>query len=172
MTASTLTLPSDREIVMHREFNAPARVVFDVWTKPEHVRKWYGVRQTTVTVCDIELRVGGSWRWVIVKPNGMEIAFSGVFLEIDPPHRLQRTEVFEAMPGAGCVVTQTFDETDGRTLHTMTMLFESKEHRDICLQSGMEKGVEECYSNIDALLAAIEAVSSIPPQPPASSLPA
>ena len=94
---STLTLPSDREIVLTRVFDAPrAHILFEVWTKPEHVRKWYGVRSTTVTVCEIDLRVGGAWRWVVAKPGGMEIAFSGVFLEIDPPRRLKRTEVFES----------------------------------------------------------------------------
>ena len=149
----TLTVPSDLEIVMQRVFNAPARTLFDVWTKPEHVRKWYAVRSTTVTVCDIDLRVGGAWRWVLTKPQGMEIAFSGVFLEIDPPHRLQRTEIFESMPGPGCIVTLTFDEEEGQTMLTMNMLFQTKQERDICLKSGMELGVQECYRKIDELLA-------------------
>jgi uncharacterized protein YndB with AHSA1/START domain len=151
----TLALPSDLEISFARTFNAPARAVFEMWTKPEHVRKWYGVRSTIVTVCDIDLRVGGAWRWVVAKPHGLEIAFSGVFLDIDPPHRLQRTEVFEGMPGPGAVVTLTFDEKDGQTTLTSHMLFENKRERDICLKSGMELGVKECYQNIDALLAAI-----------------
>jgi uncharacterized protein YndB with AHSA1/START domain len=126
-----------------------------VWTKPEHVKKWYGVRSTTVTVCDIDLRVGGAWRWVVTKPQGMEIAFSGVFREIDPPRRLQRTEVFEAIPGSESVVTLTFDEKDGQTMLTSHMLFPSKAHRDACLQSGMELGVKECYQKIDELLATL-----------------
>src|SRR5258708_18052803 len=150
----TVALQSDREIVMQRVFNAPARTLFDVWTKPEHVRKWYGVRSTTVTVCDIDLRVGGAWRWVVTKPQGMEIAFSGVFREIDPPRRLQKTERFEAMPGES-VVTLSFDERDGQTTLTINMLFENKAQRDICLQSGMELGVKECFQNIDALLATL-----------------
>src|SRR5258708_30849035 len=150
-----LTLPSDREIVLTRVFHAPAQAVFEMWTKPEHVRKWYAVRSTTMTVCDMDQRVGGRWRWVVTTPKGMEIAFSGVFREIDPPRRLQRTEIFEAMPGAGCIVTLTFDENDGQTTLTMTMLFETKEHRDICLHSGMELGVQECYPNIDAILATL-----------------
>jgi uncharacterized protein YndB with AHSA1/START domain len=153
--ASTLTLPSDREIVMQRVFNAPARALFEVWTKPEHVRKWYGVRSTTVTVCEIDLRVGGAWRWVVAKPQGMEIAFSGVFLEIDPPRRLRRTELFEAMPGSESIVTFTFDEKDGRTTLTIHMLFQKKEHRDGCLHSGMELGVKECFQNIDEILASL-----------------
>jgi uncharacterized protein YndB with AHSA1/START domain len=152
---STLTLPSDRELVMTRAFNAPAPILFDMWTKPEHVRKWYGVRSTTVTVCDIDLRIGGAWRWVVTTPQGMEIAFSGVFREIDPPRRLQRTEIFEAMPGPGAIVTLTFDENDGQTTFTMHMLFENKQHRDICLRSGMDVGVRECFQKIDELIAAL-----------------
>ena len=148
-----LTLPSDREIVLTRVFHAPAQAVFEMWTKPEHVRKWYAVRSTTMTVCDMDQRVGGRWRWVVTTPKGMEIAFSGVFREIDPPRRLQRTERFEAMPGES-VVTLTFDETDGQTTLTMHMLFESKADRDVCLRSGMELGVKECYEKMDELLAA------------------
>jgi uncharacterized protein YndB with AHSA1/START domain len=151
----TLTLPSDREIVMTRAFSAPARTLFEVWTKPEHVRKWYAVRSTTMTVCEIDLRVGGAWRWVLLHPKGGEIAFSGVFSEIDPPHRLQRTEVFEAMPGAESLVTQTFDEKDGQTTITINMLFKSKQDRDICLKSGMELGVKECFQKIDELVATL-----------------
>jgi uncharacterized protein YndB with AHSA1/START domain len=149
---TTLTLPSDLELAMQRVFSAPASTLFDVWTKPEHVRKWYGVRSTTVTVCDIDLRVGGKWRWVVTKPQGMEIAFSGVFREIDPPHRLQRTERFEAMPGSESIVTLTFDEKDGQTTFTMHMLFNSKAERDGCLHSGMDLGVKECFQKIDELL--------------------
>ncbi|MGD0301678.1 MAG: SRPBCC family protein [Bryobacteraceae bacterium] len=150
-----LTLPTDREIVMTREFNAPARILFEVWTKPEHVRKWYAVRGTTMTVCEIDLRVGGAWRWVVTHPKGGEIAFSGVFREVDPPRRLQRTEVFESVPGAESLVTLTFDEHDGQTTLTINMLFKSKQDRDICLRSGMELGVKECFQKIDELMAGL-----------------
>jgi len=149
---TTLTLPSDTEIAMTRAFQAPASVLFDMWTKPEHVRNWYGVRGTTVTVCDIDLRVGGAWRWVSTR-NGMEIAFSGEFREIDPPRRLQRTERFEAMPGSA-LVTLTFDENAGQTMLTVHMQFDTKAERDICLKSGMELGVNECFQNIDRLIVA------------------
>jgi uncharacterized protein YndB with AHSA1/START domain len=151
----TLTLPSDTEIVMQRVFHAPARTLFEVWTKPEHVRKWYPVRGTTMTVCEIDLRVGGAWRWVVTHPKGGDIAFSGVFREIDPPRRLQRTEVFEAMPGPGSLGTLTFDEQDGQTTLTINMLFQSKQDRDVCLRSGMELGVKECFQKIDELVAAL-----------------
>ena len=149
---TTLTLPSDTELVMTRAFQAPAQILFDMWTKPEHVRQWYGVRGTTVTVCDIDLRPGGAWRWVVAR-DAMEIAFSGVFREIDPPRRLVRTERFEAMPGPGAIVTLTFDENGGQTTLTMHMRFPSKADRDVCLRSGMELGVRECFQNIDRLVA-------------------
>lgn len=152
---STLTLPSDRELVIQRVFKTSARTLFDVWTKPEHVKKWYAVRSTTVTGCEIDLRVGGAWRWVSTKPPGIEIAFSGVFKEIDPPKRLQRTEWFEAIPGAESIVTMTFDEKDGLTTFTLHMLFPGKGDRDMCLKSGMELGVKECFENIDALVATL-----------------
>ena len=152
-SAATQFTASGRTLVIERVFNAPRTLVYDMWTKPEHVRKWYGVRSTTVTVCDIDLRVGGAWRWVVMTPNGMDVAFSGVFLELDPPHRFQKTEFFEAMPGSGSVVTFTFDEKDGQTTLTMHMQFDTKEDRDVCLHSGMEHGVKEIYRNIDALLA-------------------
>jgi uncharacterized protein YndB with AHSA1/START domain len=92
---------------------------------------------------------------VLLHPKGGEIAFSGVFREIDPPHRLQRTEVFEAMPGGESLVTLTFDEKDGQTTLTINMLFNSKQDRDVCLRSGMELGVKECFQKIDELVATL-----------------
>jgi len=99
--------------------------------------------------------VGGAWRWVVTHPKGGEIAFSGVFREVDPPRRLQRTEVFESVPGAESLVTLTFDEHDGQTTLTINMLFKSKQDRDICLRSGMELGVKECFQKIDELMAGL-----------------
>src|SRR6185369_14768803 len=113
---------------------------------------WYGVRQTTVTVCEIDLRVGGKWRWVVSRP-GLEVAFSGVFQEIDAPRLLRRTEWFEAIPGAESVVTLTFDEQEGQTMLIMHMRFADKVGRDMCLQSGMELGIRECFQKIDELIA-------------------
>ena len=148
-----ITLPSELEIEIVRVFKAPARVVFDMWTKPEHVRKWYGVRGTTVTVCEIDLRVGGACRFVVTRPPALEIAFSGVFREIDPPRRLQRTEVYEGMPGAESILTQTFEEKDGETTMTLNMRFPNKQARDMALKSGMELGIRECFEKMDELLA-------------------
>jgi uncharacterized protein YndB with AHSA1/START domain len=114
-----------------------------------------------VTVCNIDLRVGGAWRWVVTKPQGTEIAFSGVFREIDAPRRLVRTERFEAMPGPDCIVTLSFDEKDGQTTLTMSMLFENKEQRDGRLHSGIELGVRECYQKIDELVATLQPVTRL-----------
>ncbi len=147
----TLTPRGDLELVMTRAFKAPASLLYDMWTKPEHVQKWYPVRGTTMTVCEIDLRVGGAWRWVIARP-GMEIGFAGVFRELAPPHRLQRTEVYEGMPGPGCLMTLTFDERGSETMLTIDMLFATKADRDMCLKSGMELGVKEGFAKIDVLV--------------------
>jgi uncharacterized protein YndB with AHSA1/START domain len=92
---------------------------------------------------------------VVTTPQGIEVAFSGVFREIDPPHRIQRTERFEGMPGSECLVTLAFDEKDGQTMFTLHMLFQSEEQRDACLRSGMELGLKECYQKIDELVATL-----------------
>jgi len=150
-----LTLLDDFEIVMQRSFEASPETLFDVWTQPKHVRNWYGVRGTTVTICDIDLRVGGAWRWVVTRPPSMEIAFPGVFLEINRPHSFRRTEKFEGYSDNECIVTVSFAEQAGQTMLTMSMRFGSKEERDGCLKSGMELGVEECMNNIAVIVAAM-----------------
>jgi uncharacterized protein YndB with AHSA1/START domain len=144
-----LTMPSDREIVITRVFDAPRSLVFEAWTKPEHVRNWYGLRSLETIVCDIDLRVGGRWRWGQADPDGQEIVFSGEYLEISPPERLVYTESFEQMPGGDPVVTTlVFDEHEGRTTLTSTSVWPSKEIRDAALASGMEHGVVETYDRL------------------------
>lgn len=152
---ATITLPSDRETVITREFDAPAGLVFDAFTKPDLVHQWYGLRTGTMTVCEIDLRPGGHWRYVQAFPDqAFEVGFSGVYQEVDRPNRLVHTEEFEAMPGTGYVVTTTFAENDGRTTVTSHMLYQLPEHRDGHLQSGMEWGVNETYVRLDEYLAA------------------
>jgi uncharacterized protein YndB with AHSA1/START domain len=147
--ALTLTFPSDRETVITRAFNAPRRLVFDAWTMPEHVRHWYGPRHLTLTVCEIDLRPGGAWRYVVQAPDGSEYGFSGEYREIAPPERPVYTEGFEAMPGADYLVTTTFDEQDGKTTLTSRLLYKSQEHRDGHLNSGMEPGMRETLERLD-----------------------
>jgi uncharacterized protein YndB with AHSA1/START domain len=153
---ASISTPSDTEIVITRVFDAPAAILFDTWTKPEHVRNWYGLRSMKTTVVDIDLRVGGAWRWVQEADDGTEVAFSGVYNEIDPPGRLVYTEGFEAMPGPPLVVTLTFDEHDGKTTLTSHSPCPSVEVRDAILQSGMEYGVNETYERLDELLATLQ----------------
>ncbi|MEU4495484.1 SRPBCC family protein [Streptomyces sp. NPDC023998] len=150
---TTLTTPSDLEIVITRDFDAPRSLVWEAWTKPEHVRRWYGLRSMTTTVIEIDLRPGGAWRWGQAEPNGQEVVFSGVYKEIVPPERLVYTEGFEQMPGSGeTVVTLTFEEKDGRTTLTSTSVWPSMEVRDVAMASGMEWGVIETYARLDELL--------------------
>ncbi len=152
---ATLTTPSDTEILVTREFDAPAPIVFDTWTKPEHVKNWYGLRSLKTTVCDVDLRVGGAWRWVQETDDGTEVGFSGVYEEIDRPGRLVFTQGYEQMPGAEIVVTLTFDEHEGKTTLTSHMQCPSQELRDGMLQSGMEWGMNETYERLDELVATL-----------------
>jgi uncharacterized protein YndB with AHSA1/START domain len=152
--ATTVTLPSDRELVITRTFEAPRRLVFEALTRPEHVRRWYGPRRLSLTVCEIDLRPGGAWRYVMRDPDsGAEFGFSGVYREVTPPERLVSTECYEAMPGHDYLVTVTLDEHDGKTTLRSHLLYQSVEDRDGHLQSGMEAGVRETYDRLAELLA-------------------
>lgn len=150
----TLTLPSDREIVLTRVFNAPRRLVFDAWTQPEHVKRWFGAYgNMEVPVCEIDLRVGGTWRYVLCDPsNGTEYGFSGEYREIVPPERLVVTERYEPVPGSEHLNTLTLTEKDGKTTLHVHILYSSVEHRDGQLQSGMEVGMRETLDCLEELL--------------------
>lgn len=154
---ATITLLSDTELLISREFNAPPALVWEAITRPEHVRNWYGMCIFTMDVCEIELRVGGSWRYVLRDPSGMTFAFSGEYLEIEPPGRLVSTERYEAIPNSDyrCVLTLT--DVGGRTLFRNHLTYQSQAHRDGHLQSGMETGMNETYRRLDELLAGMVA---------------
>ncbi|MGW0117671.1 SRPBCC domain-containing protein [Streptomyces sp. NPDC003327] len=149
-----LTTPADRELVITRTFDAPPQRVWDAWTRPEEVRVWYGVSALTTTVVDIDLRIGGAWRWGQRAPDGQEFVFSGTYEDIVPAERLDYTETFEQMPDAPPVrVTLTFDTTpDGGTALTSTSFWPSNETRDQALAAGMETGVREQYDRLAAHL--------------------
>lgn len=150
---TTLAMPSDLEIVITRDFNAPRHLVFEAWTQPEHVKRWYGPKRLTLSVCDIDLRVGGKWRWVLREPDGSDdYAFSGEYREIVPPERLVCTECYEAMPGTDYLVTATFTERDGKTTLRSHILYQSKEHRDGHMRSGMEAGMRETLDRLAELV--------------------
>jgi len=152
---AVVTLPSDREIEITRVFEAPAKLVFDVWTTPEHVRNWWGYESDPMTVCDIDLRVGGTYRFVAANADYGEVAFHGLYKEIERPHRLLSTEVFEGYPDAATVNTLTLEENEGVTTMTILVLHESKESRDAQIASGMEKGLQHSLDRADEVLASL-----------------
>jgi uncharacterized protein YndB with AHSA1/START domain len=146
-----VTTPSDNEIRITRLFDAPRSLVFEAMTKPEHVRRWWGILDEghSVPVCEIDLRVGGKWRFVGRTPAGDIPAFYGEFREIVPPERVVQTEYYEPFPDAGSVVTMVLTEENGKTRITVTSVYPSKEVRDMVLQTGMEKGAALSYDRLE-----------------------
>jgi uncharacterized protein YndB with AHSA1/START domain len=147
----TVSLPADQQILMIREFDAPARLVYRAYTTPELVRRWWAGRRGEVRSAEIDLRVGGEWRWVMDAHSGHEVAFRGVYREIVPNERLVFTEVFEGAPDNEALVTVTFAETDGRTTLTTLMELPSREVRDAIMASGMEQGAAESLDALEEL---------------------
>ena len=150
-----MTLPSDTEFQLSRQFDAPRELVFDCWTKPEHVRRWWGCGGSELSVCDIDLRVGGKFRYVL-NMEGQEFGFNGVYQEIVRPERLVHTYIFEPMPEHEAVVTVAFEEAAGRTTLTETTKHKSKESRDGHLNSGMEGGARATLDRLEELLASFQ----------------
>ena len=156
MTSSTLkiTTPTDREIVMTRVFDAPRELVFDALTKPVLLKRWFGSPGWALAVCEIDLRVGGAYRYVWRGERG-EMGMGGIFKEITPPERIVATEAFDQAwyPGNNALVTQALTETGGRTTLTLTVRYESKDARDAVLKSPMESGVAAAYNRLAEFLA-------------------
>jgi uncharacterized protein YndB with AHSA1/START domain len=146
-----VTTPSDREIVLTRLFDAPRHLVFEAMTRPEHVKRWWGILDDrySVPVCEIDLRVGGSWRFVGRGPHGEGPAFYGTYREVSPPDRVVFTEIFEPFPDVESVVTAVFTEENGKTRLTATCRYPSAEVRDTVLNSGMEKGAAISYDHLE-----------------------
>lgn len=149
-----VTTPSDREIVMTRVFDAPRRLVYEAYTKPELLKRWLGVHNGwTLAVCEIDLKVGGTYRYVWRGPDGMEMGMRGVYRELIPSERVVATEQFDQPWYEGeAIGTVTFDEQDGKTTLTMTILYASKDIRDAVLQSPMEQGVAAGFNKLAELL--------------------
>jgi uncharacterized protein YndB with AHSA1/START domain len=150
-----ITAQGDRELVMTRSFNASPKLVFDAYTKPELIKRWLGARNGwSFAVCEVDLRVGGKYRWVWEKTDkSMSMGMGGVYREIERAHKLVCTEKFDDpwYPGEA-MVTVTFIENSGRTTLSQTMLYESKAARDAVLESPMEEGVAESYNQLEELL--------------------
>jgi uncharacterized protein YndB with AHSA1/START domain len=150
--SAVVTLPSDEEILIVRVFDAPAAIVFDAWTTPEIVQRWWAGDRGEVTEAQIDLRVGGRWRWVMTANGGFEVAFSGEYREIDRPHRVVRTEVFELVPDVEAVSTMTFEESDGVTTMKILSRYPSREYRDATIASGMEGGLQTSLNHLEELV--------------------
>ena len=138
-----VTLPSDEQILITREFDAPRHLVYKAWTTPELVERWWGGNRGEVTVVEIDLRVGGTWQYVVVMDDGSEAAFHGEYHEIVPNERIVSTEVYEGMPEDEALNTVTFGEREGRTTLKVLVQHASKEARDAHIDSGMETGMQE-----------------------------
>jgi uncharacterized protein YndB with AHSA1/START domain len=145
--SAKVTLPTDEEILITREFDAPRHLVYEAWTTPDLVSRWWPGRRGEVTSAEIDLRVGGTWRYVMSAHGGeFEVAFHGEYREIVPHERIVSTEVFEGVPGGDddpAVNVITFTEVDGRTTLSLLTRVGSREVRDMIIDSGMEGGMQE-----------------------------
>jgi uncharacterized protein YndB with AHSA1/START domain len=148
---ATVTLPTDEQILIRREFDAPKELVYRAWTEPELVKRWWHANRGEVTVAEIDLRVGGSWRYVAVTDDGFEVAFHGEFREIVPNERIVSSEVYEGVPDAETVNTLTLTEVDGRTLLEVLVQHASKEGRDAQIASGMEAGMQDALDLLEGV---------------------
>jgi uncharacterized protein YndB with AHSA1/START domain len=150
---ATVTLPADEQILITREFDAPKHLVYKAVTTPELVKRWWNAKRGEVTSAEIDLRVGGAWRYVMVTDDGTEVGFHGEYREIVPNERIVSTEIFEGAPAGtpeeGTVNTVTFAEKDGRTLLTVLVQAPSKEIRDAIIESGMEAGMQDAYDLLE-----------------------
>jgi uncharacterized protein YndB with AHSA1/START domain len=147
-----VTLPADDQIKVVREFDAPASLVYRAVTEPELVKRWWGAQRGTMTVAEIDLRVGGKWRFVMEANEGPEVGFHGEFREIVPNERIVQTEAFEGIPdpdASANVNTMTLVEADGRTTMEVLMQCVNKESRDMQIASGMEEGMQESYDDLE-----------------------
>jgi uncharacterized protein YndB with AHSA1/START domain len=151
--ALQVATPSDREIVLTREFNAPRELVFDAFSSCKHVSVWWGQAGSTMATCELDFRPGGKWRFVERGTSGEEWAFHGEYREIARPERIVWTFEYEGMPGHASVETMKLDDLGGgRTRMVSTSVFDSKEDRDGMMQSGMEQGAGESYGRLEAYL--------------------
>jgi uncharacterized protein YndB with AHSA1/START domain len=154
---ATVELPTDDQILITREFDAAPHLVFEAWTTPELVKRWWHAKRGEVTIAEIDLRVGGTWRSVLVTDDGVEVAFHGEYREIVPNERIVSTEVYEGAPDAeasAVVNTITFEDVDGRTLLTNLVQAPSKDVRDAIIDSGMEAGLQDALDLLEEVAVA------------------
>lgn len=152
---ATVTLPTEKQILIEREFDAPRELVYKAYTTPELVKRWWHAKRGQVTLVEIDLRVGGRWRYVMVTPDGTEVGFHGEYREVARNERLVTTEVFEGLPqgvsedDAATLNTATFADKDGRTTLTILVEAPSKTARDAIIESGMEDGLQDALELLE-----------------------
>ena len=152
---ATVTLPTDEQILITREFDAPKDLVYKAWTTPELVKRWWNAKRGEVTISEIDLRVGGKWRYVMVADDGFEVGFHGEYREIVPNERIVSTEVYEGLPEGvseeegSTVNTATFTEENGRTTLTLLVQAANKASRDAIIDSGMEAGLQDALDLLE-----------------------
>lgn len=146
---AVVTLPTDTTIQITRELAAPRHLVYKAYTTPELVRRWWHANRGEMTVCEIDLRVGGTWRYVMIAHGGFEVGFHGEYREIVPNERLVSTEVYEAIPDGQAIDTLTLTEEGGRTTMTILVEHESREARDGHINSGMEDGMQDALDRLE-----------------------
>lgn len=151
-----VTLPTDEQILITREFNAPRHLVYRAYTTPELVRRWWHANRGEVTLVEIDLRVGGRWRYVMTACGGPEVGFHGEYREIIPDERIVSTEVYEGAPEAEAVSTVNFTETDGRTTLTILVQHSCQEYRDAHVNSGMEDGLQDAMRLLEQVVSSPE----------------
>jgi uncharacterized protein YndB with AHSA1/START domain len=159
MTSTTsgtakVTLPSDTRILITRDFDAPKHLVFRAWTEPALIKRWWSGGHGEVTVADVDLRVGGAWRYVLVTPEGHEVGFHGEYREVVPDERIVNTEAFEGIPdpdGNAALCTYEFTEVDGRTSLRLLVEHRTREGRDAHVESGMESGMQKALDLLEEI---------------------
>jgi uncharacterized protein YndB with AHSA1/START domain len=153
-----VTLPTDEQILIERELDAPKQLVWEAFTTPELVRRWWHARRGEMTAVEIDFRVGGRWRYAMTAANGgFEVAFHGEYREIVPHERIVSTEVYEGAPEAGAAVnTVTLEERDGRTTLTILVQHETKAARDMHVESGMEDGLQDALDLLEQVAGVLQ----------------
>ena len=146
-----VTMPTEREIVMTRVFDAPRQLVYDAFRKPELLKRWFGPRGYSLVVCEVDFRIGGGFRFVLRGPDGKDMGMRGVYTELAPPERSVHMESFDDYPGES-QVTAVLTERDRKTTLTVSVLYPSQMVRDIVANSGMEHGAAESYDKLAELL--------------------
>jgi uncharacterized protein YndB with AHSA1/START domain len=148
---AVVTLPSDEQVLIEREFDAPRQLLYRAWTEPELIRRWWHAGRGEVTVAEVDLRVGGHWRYAMIAKGGFEVAFHGEYLELVPGERVVCTEIFEGMPDAKAITTVTFAELDARTMVRILVQHEKRADRDAHIDSGMEDGLQDALRLLEGV---------------------